>query len=127
MKQKNIGSYLSAVAAVCTLLTLIFCIVTGTAQGDLSAGIVVLLIFGIFVEGVTFVKDFFGIGTILGSVFTGAGIMVLVVARLNKIGLILNGVVEEAIPAAFIAAVVFALLAIVLNCVVGFIGTQKQS
>ncbi len=127
MKNKSIGFYLTAGAVLCTLLALILGIVTGVEYKDLSALTVVLLIAGLLAEAFTMFRDYFGISTIIGTVCTGAGIMILVVGRLNKIGLILNGVVEEGIPAAFTAAVIFALIAMILDCAVGFIGTKKRA
>lgn len=127
LKQKNIGFYLTAAAAVLTLLALVFAIVTGTAQKDLSAWTVVLLVIALVAEGVTLYKDFFAVGTIAASVCSLAGILILVVFRLNKIGLILNGVVDESIPVSFVLAVACVLIAVVCNCIVGFTGTEKRA
>jgi hypothetical protein len=45
---------------------------------------------------------------------------------LNKIGLILNNVVEEAIPTLFLVAAGCVLFAMFLNCLTAFVGVRKQ-
>lgn len=125
--KKKIGFYFTAAAALFILLAMICVIVTGSEQNDLTAGMVIMFIIGIAAAGVTMYKDFFGIGLLASCVCTGVGLMMLVVPRLNMIGLILNNVVEQQIPAAFIAAIVFTVLAMVCNCVSGFTGVEKKN
>ncbi len=62
-----------------------------------------------------------------GSVLTLTGFMVLTCTHLNKIGLILNGVVTEKIPFAFYACAVFALHSSVACIVACFMGTDKET
>lgn len=123
---KKTGSYLSVAAAALVLIAMIFAIATGATMKDLSAGTVLLMIVAIIAGVACWFKDLYGVGNLVSSVCAAAGIMILLVGRLNKIGLILNGVVEEAIPAAFIIAVVLVILSMVLNCVAGFIGTGDK-
>ena len=127
LSKKGIGFYLTAAAIVFTLLALIFVAVTGSDKGDLSAGMIVLFILAMLFLASALIKDFYGAGLLGGCVCAAAGLMMLVVGRLNMLGLIFNGVVEEEIPAAFIAAVVFTLLAILCNCVSGFLGVEKKA
>ena len=42
------------------------------------------------------------------------------------LGLIFNGVVEVPVPAVLFVSLVFTVLAIAANCVVGFMGTTKK-
>lgn len=135
LKNKGIGAYISAGAAVLALIALICLIVTGVDSiwNDLSAASVVLFVVGIIaavftflIEGSDFVKKYYGIGSLVSSVCLGAGIMIMIVARMQMLGLIFNGVIETPVPAALFVALAFTVLAIIANCVVGFLGTTKQ-
>lgn len=127
MAKKGVGFYFTALAAVCILLAMIFTIVTGSDQGDLNAGMIVLYIVGILAAAFTMYKDFFGIGLLVSCVCAGAGFMMILVPRLNMIGLILNNVVEQQISTALILAAVFTLVAILFNCISGFTGVEKKA
>ena len=126
LAKKGVGFYLTAAAVVCMLVSMICLIATGVSDKDLTAGMVVLMVIGILGGLVTLVKDFFGIGLVICSVCSGAGVMMLVVSRLNMIGLILNNVVEETIAGGFIAAIVFLVLGMILCSAAGFTGVEKD-
>lgn len=127
LAKKGIGFYLAAAAVVCMLVSMICLISTGASDGDLTGGMVLLMVIGILGGLVTLWKDFWGIGLVVCVVCSGAGVMMLVVSRLNMIGLILNNVVEETIAGGFIAAIVFLVLGMILCTVAGFLGVEKDS
>ena len=126
LSKKSLGFYFVVAAILFLLLSMIFAISTGSQEGDLTAGIVVLYIIAILAAGVAIYRDFFGIELLVSCVCAGAGYMMLLVPRLNMIGLILNGVVENEISSALIASLVFLVLAMICNSVCGFIGAEKK-
>ena len=100
---------------------------------DLSAVSVVLFVvaviasvFTFLIEGSDFMKSYYGIGSLVSGVCLGAGIMIMIVERMQMLGLIFNGVVEVPVPAVLFVSLVFTVLAIAANCVVGFMGTTKK-
>lgn len=127
INNKKTGSYLSIAAAALIVIAMICAIATGATMKDLSAGTVILMVLAIIAGAASGFKDLYGAGNLVSSVCAGAGIMILLVGRLNKIGLILSGVVEEKIPAAFIIAVVLVILSMILNSVAGFMGTGDKA
>ncbi len=126
LSKKSLGFYFVVAAILFLLLSMICAIVTGAQESDLTAGIVIMYIIAILAAGVAIYKDFFGIELLASCVFAGAGYMMLLVPRLNMIGLILNGVVEQEISSGLIAALVFLVLAMICNIVCGFIGAEKK-
>lgn len=135
LKNKGIGAYISLGAAVLAIIAMICLIATGVDKvwDDLSAVSVVLFVvaviastFTFLVEGSDFMKNYYGIGSLVSSVCLGAGIMIMIVERMQMLGLIFNGVVEVPVPAVLFVSLVFTVLAIAANCVVGFMGTTKK-
>lgn len=126
LAKKSIGFYFVVAAIVCFLLSMICTIATGVEENDLTAGIVILFIVAILAAAVALYKDFFGIELLASCVCAGAGYMMILVPRLNMIGLILNGVVENEISSALIAAAVFLVLGMICNSICGFLGAEKK-
>lgn len=124
LSKKKIGFYITFAAAVLTIIAMI-CTLVAADKDDLG-GIAVLFIVAILGSAVTMYKDFFGIGLLVSCVCAGAGFMLALVPQLNMIGLILNNVVEQSIPSSLIAAAVFTVLAMICNCVSGFMGVDKK-
>jgi hypothetical protein len=127
LKGRGLAFYLQAASALLMILSLIFLLVTATTNKDLEAQMVLLTIFGIVLEIATLFIDFFGIGELAATVLFICGPLLLVDRRLTMIGLILNGVVSEKIPAAFTLMWIVGLLAVILNCVVAFLGEKPAS
>lgn len=126
IKKKGIGFYVGILAVIFALLCMIFCCVTGSDRNDLTGGIVALLVLGLIFDIVALFVDFHSVPILVGAVLTGCGFITLVDGRLNNMGLILNGVIEDTIPGIFIAAIVMGVLAMIACCVVAFMGTEKK-
>jgi membrane-bound ClpP family serine protease len=127
MEDKGIGFWIGVGGVTLMLISFIFLLVTGKAQGDLSGKILALVILGIIVELVSLFFDFFSIAALAGTILFICGVMLLVAGRLEMIGLILNGVVTEKISAAFVLMWITGLIGVILNCAVAFIGTEKKA
>ena len=123
----SVPTLISCGAAVLSLLTLICAAVAGQSLGNFPKIIILFSILGALCELVPLVFNSGAVALTAGSVLTLTGFMVLTCTHLNKIGLILNGVVTEKIPFAFYACAVFALLSSVACIVAGFMGTDKKA
>jgi hypothetical protein len=123
---KSAGTYFSLVAGVAALIALICSIITGNQQGDLSYYTIALIAAGAVLDLAVYIIPSKFLFPLLSTAATGAGFMVLLVGRLDKIGLILNNVVEEAIPTLFLVAAGCVLFAMFLNCLTAFVGVRKK-
>jgi hypothetical protein len=124
--KRSAGARFSTVAGIAALIAMVCCIITSNQQGDFSYYIVILLGAGALLDFAVNLIPSAWLFPLLSTAATGAGFMVLLVGRLNKIGLILNNVVEESIPMLFIVAAVCVVFAMFLNSITAFVGVRKQ-
>jgi hypothetical protein len=124
--KKTAGTVFSAIAGFAALVAMVCCIITSYQQGDFDYYMVILLAAGALIDFAVILIPSAWLFPMLGAAATGAGFMILLVGRLNKIGLILNNVVEEAIPTLFLVAAGCVLFAMFLNCLTAFVGVRKQ-